>query len=1307
MAPRIYADKPKQHKDRVLRPSSSPCVRPKITHSHRLARNGTITQLETVVPSASTSTRHSPSSRGRLLLEATDQLDIPEELEALRITINNRYDGDTFDTRFIATEWGSTPALQLPEIDHESSPEEVTDLIEQITNYFDFWSQDDPQEGPASLFADMRLINNSLEDVAELPWEVVSSATVSAALRECMGLYESFAESWHKAALEALVIKLDRLRAQVRARMTSRLTTIHEIEFVSFVSDVAAVSPRFLHQEIPGSTEQSIPFLVSEAETQQLLESADKLLFAFQDATYETEAKELWLLIWRSLKVAFAAFIRGGAPTSPTNTLRDRQFFEVPLVRLEMQRLIRSNEASNPRSIEEIVGMYCRYIYQCQIDEENKYESLHRTQETPLGSHTKDALKEFYKTGKFETSTLAKLHFAVARFNKINGGPVKIRRWRAPHDNGVWQTIPLDLDSAATPHFSPSTSSHGGLQQAAQSSPPFTPRSPSFENSIVDKPAKRIFPFPEGINLKSDFDYVWYPFPETRAHEIVQSEQITREMAEPGVLSEGPRPDYLINRPPRHTRDPAELARRNFGPFPWIFWVLKQLFAKERRLRKVKKPRFAGLSQGKSCKSPSNTGTPILDGNARVHKSIVPAQVSGLRGGGGHLPKPLAGSGRGHYFDSTAFSRKMTDLCVRNLRGRYGVDTFIDRNEIQELLRQTGYDFEEVAMRYTAPGRGKNAAPMPQDHAQLNEIYPYRGTITDRHQHLYPAEEGELQERVNNSPRATAGAFNGDDIYDEDGEGHSDLENDDPEPDDLPLGELPPGDYPDSRGVRGRGVPPSSHSPPIRERQVCHPCPKYVGQYHHVCEGVHDCAGYRAIYPTGNDQEDGLPRDQYGDLLFGQAALDWVDARNAGPADEAHEQDGDDDVDHNGPAEGDGPRPNEPFHRNPADVVHDDWTVEAVFGQEENNFRADLEDIRVSLQNLEPRLEPQNRAWETDATDRVDFIRVVTEELAEPVRRRLRNIYASLARGTRHLVEEIYVHQRWRPRPRTTRSAHAATPRLIMRLFQDVQHHHRRLREFFNFEQPRSNLEFRDTFNALIIAVRQLYTILREYDQAQRDPNFNADGEDDDEPIDDDNPFDTPPQPTSPPAEQPSKLPSKSPSKPPSKSPSNSHPNFVETHPSPGTPTPGPRDRPTRATEKPTKSPQPDPLPGVEAYNRMFRDEIVRELEQNRNVDIKTAIDKKNPTKQDLIDLLVQLDKEGNIGRGATEGYRNLTGNFNAHSRPRGWDIEDEVKRYWEQKAKEENAARRSPSSSSHKRNSSSHGSNDTDRTKRYGPFFQ
>ncbi|ETN38777.1 uncharacterized protein HMPREF1541_06815 [Cyphellophora europaea CBS 101466] len=76
-----------------------------------------------------------------------------------------------------------------------------------------------------------------------------------------------------------------------------------------------------------------------------------------------------------------------------------------------------------------------------------------------------------------------------------------------------------------------------------------------------------LFDMPTCIPRKSPHDYVWYDMPDTRAREVAASRQITRDMVEPGIVSEGMRTYDLVNIPPPHVQPPSKASPwKRFSP---------------------------------------------------------------------------------------------------------------------------------------------------------------------------------------------------------------------------------------------------------------------------------------------------------------------------------------------------------------------------------------------------------------------------------------------------------------------------------------------------------------------------------------------------------------------------------------------------------------------------------------------------------------------------------------------------------------------------------------------------------------------
>ena len=65
--------------------------------------------------------------------------------------------------------------------------------------------------------------------------------------------------------------------------------------------------------------------------------------------------------------------------------------------------------------------------------------------------------------------------------------------------------------------------------------------------------------------MRSAFEYVNYNMPETVPQEVVARRQIAREMADPGIYSEGPRESDIVHQPPRHATLAPPAARMRSG----------------------------------------------------------------------------------------------------------------------------------------------------------------------------------------------------------------------------------------------------------------------------------------------------------------------------------------------------------------------------------------------------------------------------------------------------------------------------------------------------------------------------------------------------------------------------------------------------------------------------------------------------------------------------------------------------------------------------------------------------------------------
>ncbi|KIW96633.1 uncharacterized protein Z519_02024 [Cladophialophora bantiana CBS 173.52] len=1248
---------------RTLRPShpSSNMQSRFVQSSHRSERMGTTTQLEGFAPNASPSTHQSPISRGNIrLLAAIGNRDSHSELGRLRSAVEGLEDGQMNQNRFIPPSSDSTEPLELPEIDVDSSPEEVDNMVQHMIDYLVKWTDVKHVEGSATVFQDIRLINASLQNIMELPEEVISSPTVRAALRTFRKRYETFATIWARAIHRALIGKLSEVESQAKRHPS----TFPESRFTSLVSEIRTVSSEYALLVLLDSAHDNIKLLVPPGAAKELLEHCAHLHQVFQNAAYNSEQKELWLLIWRGLKTAFTAFEQGGAPKSPTNVERDRKFFEIPGVYREFERLISSSDAANPRSIEDMVGKYCRYIDECQVDPGNKYESLQRPRDAPLESHTKEALKEFIQTGKFETSTLSKIHFAVARFNKITGGPIKIRRWQHDVGHTEWETFALDLPSPALRDTVERRPTYSDLPLSARSQLTFVEIDgrESLETAVPEESSKGLFPYPKGVNMKSAFDYVYYPFPETRAHELVQHEQISREMGQPGMISEGPRVEYLINQPPRHARDPADLSvsKKTLGPLEWIRLVMHQVLPQRRPVPDAKHPKVSVLPSRRSQKlSTLNQRALPIDPKARVHKVPTATPDLKLRGGGPQSSRLGPSSKRKCHFNPLAFRQMMVETLQREIirreleSGRGGLSKYLPDDSMLYLLEQTTYDVQkavhlwQLSMGYRGIGLAGNTTKEPHHYLSAGEmasnqaaskmsplfggipvdnnaaIYAYRletlapSATSPVAAHSPHGDDSDDDNQAHDQPlpRPALGELPVDvGVYDENGSEHSsqhssNRENHPPRPPQPPQPPQPP-----------------HHSPtPEPILSQCHPCPMYEGQYHHVCRCTH--VEYPELPPPdsfdGNYNSAGRPNRGSSPQPANNESEDPVDEGNDAPVGGTP-----------GAARGRNRRPPREEPRS-----DDELYVREVFAGDQGYENALRDGGNGNFASVVRSILSGGLEWTVDHESRAILMTTIGN-LAEEIRKLKDRYLELLEEGPKPFMEGL--NDSRIPNPDVP-----ATVDICQRAAIDMRNHHARLLQFFNYEHPRTHLGFRHQFNRFVRALRELRQLVEEYDHENPQGNSGGDHHQQD---------------------QGSRTRDES---------VNQEEGSDDTHSDSET-TLSPREK-TRLVNHPTspKRYKALALPTRGEYELMFVDEMERELQKNRGVkDLENVLGKKYK-KADLIDKLMALDGEGCLGHGATECYRHITGNPTSRGRPKRFNLEKALTQYHSNRKNERILAQR------------------------------
>lgn len=521
----------------------------------------------------------------------------------------------------------------LGPVPDDISTDQALDLLREIYRLLSLYHGTESHQVAVhspNFLHDMGSIIDRLNDIDSINNCSLRSEQVSRGLAECMEAWDMFTDK-HRSTAEATLA--DQLLVLQDAVRTTRLD-VHEASFTMLTGLIRRVSQSPLRSRLnsPQSTEAGA--LVSSQVALRAQRFGQYLLETWQTSTYQSELHLLWLLIWRALKATYYQIgLSNSLQDTPKQSL-EASFFQRPGIRSFFARLAGSSDASIPRCVEDTVAQYCRYIAKCRDDPDDRYDHLRRYANTGLQRHVVDALEAYIDGGQLRPNDLEKLERAAVRFNFINDGPVTIRRWTSIDKADDWTIESLDMWSPTTalapgPN-SPTLSRHREDDQDEKTSQGSQPEYDQF------MPLKSLFPQPVGINIKSAFDYVWCPLPETRAHEVAQSRLISRDLSHQGILSEGAKVEDLIDIPPAHARGPEyhrAIVWPTFAtPKEFVESTLVRFFDARRRLGTKA---MSGMSSFFSQKRPKNIAShaSIIGASARVEKPARMSSAISLRGG--------------------------------------------------------------------------------------------------------------------------------------------------------------------------------------------------------------------------------------------------------------------------------------------------------------------------------------------------------------------------------------------------------------------------------------------------------------------------------------------------------------------------------------------------------------------------------------------------------------------------------------------------------------------------------------------------
>ena len=263
--------------------------------------------------------------------------------------------------------------------------------------------------------------------------------------------------------------------------------------------------------------------------------------YKYQKETYVHHTRsglsEPWYYIWRSLRSLSFCFDYKTVNKLFKGAQVEADFFRNGRVTNLMEFITRGCEPLYQQQIEELVGLYCLHV--------QRNDGMTYSRETPAPRFTAkdiDLLLEWISQKNF-AKAVPYLHKMVQKLNQLTDGAAIVRRPNIEEDSAHWTVESFPKFNARV--------ARDGIKGAKVEG--FITAADTIENNIK-------FREPEGHSQKFSFDYVYYPFPETRAHENAASEQINREMSEPGIYSDGPREECVRNIPPRHAKHPRDVS---------------------------------------------------------------------------------------------------------------------------------------------------------------------------------------------------------------------------------------------------------------------------------------------------------------------------------------------------------------------------------------------------------------------------------------------------------------------------------------------------------------------------------------------------------------------------------------------------------------------------------------------------------------------------------------------------------------------------------------------------------------------------
>ena len=337
-----------------------------------------------------------------------------------------------------------------------------------------------------------------------------------------------------------------------------------------------------------------------------------KLLDHYQEFQYVTyNAREdtmLWLLIWRTLKIAHWGSRQPGyhfpGTTGSSGFVIEKEFFELAGISSKLAAAMPEMTLDASERVEFLVAEYCGNVDDARTvaNKDPACKAYRGISQSPLSSVEIEKFNSYLEEKRVSPKLLYLAHRAAVRLTYLKGRD-DLTWSRCATGDTAWPVL-------LTQNESPK-SLHSAMKKLA--------------GDLV------------GHNRICAYDYVHYPFPETRAHEVAANEQITRELGSGGIISDGARVEYVVNRPYTHVLPPSKLSSwstlRLRGPVGALIYAIKATFRGGRR-RPAAKAR-ANLSRRPDTKKKVHSPlSPTKDPARRISKESPFKSVPKLRGGG-------------------------------------------------------------------------------------------------------------------------------------------------------------------------------------------------------------------------------------------------------------------------------------------------------------------------------------------------------------------------------------------------------------------------------------------------------------------------------------------------------------------------------------------------------------------------------------------------------------------------------------------------------------------------------------------------